>query len=121
MRGWIFQCLGSFCGVGNSIKFSFAKLYTITRMDMAANFTIGVWVEVVATVGVGTAGIEFTGVVGVGVVGMGWVITLTLYLLFTGDLVLLFLSAILGPGIFLVKGLMLWEGVIVLGCNWVWG
>ena len=37
----------------------------------------GLWVETVATVGVGA--VEFTGVAGVWVVGMGWVITLTLY------------------------------------------
>ena len=50
---------------------------------------------------------------------MGWAITLTFYLLKTGALVLLFLSAILGPGVFLVKGLLLWEGVLLLGCDWV--
>ena len=72
----------------------------------------------VATVGVGTAGIEFTGAVGV--VGKGWAITLTLYLLFTSALALLFFSAILGTRAFLVKEL-LWEGMLVSGCNWGWG
>ena len=60
-------------------------------MDVAADFTTGIWVvEVeVATVGVGTAGgIEFLG--NVGMVGKGWAITLTWYLLFTGALALLF-------------------------------
>ena len=66
-------------------------------------------------------GVEFTGAIGIGVVGMGWVITLTLYLLFAGSLVLLFLLHILGPGALLVKGLLLWEGALVLGCAWVWG
>ena len=84
-------------------------------------FTMGIWVEVVATVGVGTVGVKFTGTVGVGVVGMGWAITLTLYLPFAGVLVLLFISAILGPGVILAKGLLLWEEALVLGCDWVWG
>ena len=90
-------------------------------MDMAADFIMGIWVEVVATVGLGTVGVEFTGVIGVGVVGMTWAITLTLYLLFTGALVLLILSAILGPGVFLVNGLLLCEGALLFGCDWVWG
>ena len=30
-------------------------------MDMAADFTMGVWVEVVATVAIGTFWVEFTG------------------------------------------------------------
>ena len=59
-------------------------------MDVAVDFTMGIWVEVVATVGIGTVGVEFTGAVGIGVVGMGWAITLTLYLLLAGTLVLLF-------------------------------
>ena len=53
----------------------------------------------------------------VGVVGKGWEITLTLYLLFTGTLVLLFFSANFGPGAFLVKELLFWKGVLVCGCN----
>ena len=40
-------------------------------MDAAADFTMGIMVEVVATVGVGTFGVEFTGVVGIGMVGIG--------------------------------------------------
>ena len=90
-------------------------------MDMAADINMGIWVEVVATVGVGTVGVEFTGAVGVGVVGMDWAITLTLYLLLVSTLVLLFLSFILGPGALLVMGLLLWGGVLMLGCSWVWG
>ena len=100
--------------------FPFAKLYTITGMDMAEDFTMGVWVEVVATVWVDTVGVEFTGTVGVGVVGMGWAITLTLYLLLVSTLVLLFFSFILGPGAFLVMGLLFWGGALVLGWSWVW-
>ena len=73
-------------------------------MDVDADFTMGVWMEVVATVGVGTVGVKFTGAVGVGVVAMGWAITLTLYLLFAGTLVFLFLSAILVLGFFLLRG-----------------
>ena len=60
-------------------------------MDVAADFTMGIWVDAVevATVGVGAAGgIGFMGAVGVGVAGKGWAITLTLYLPFTGALVL---------------------------------
>ena len=88
-------------------------------MDVAADFTMGVWVVAVevATVGVGTAGIEFTDTVGV--VGKGWAIALTLYLLFTSALALLFFYAIWGTRVFLVKKL-LWEGVLVCGCNWGW-
>ena len=56
----------------------------------------------------------------IGVVGKGWTITLTLYLLFAGTLVLLFFSAILGPGVFLVMELLFWEGVLVGGCDLVW-
>ena len=56
----------------------------------------------------------------VGVVGKGLAITLTLYLLFTGALALLFLSAFLGTKAFPVEEL-LWEGVVMCGCYWVWG
>ena len=70
--------------------------------------------------GVGAAdGIGFVGKVEVGVVGKGWAITLTLYLLFTGALVLFF-SAFLGTRVFLIKEL-LWEGVLVCNCDWGWG
>ena len=72
---------------------------------MAADFTSGIWVEVVATVGAGTIGVKFTGVVGARVVGTGWVITLTLYLLLADTLVLFF-SFILGPKAFLVMGVL---------------
>ena len=50
---------------------------------------------------------------------MGWAVTLTLSLLFTGALVALFFSAILGPGVFLAKELLSWEGALACGCNWV--
>ena len=41
-------------------------------MDSAVDLTTGIWVEVVATVGVGV--VEFTATVRVGVVGMDWAI-----------------------------------------------
>ena len=83
-------------------------------MDMAANLTIGIWVEVVATVGVGA--VEFTGEVGVGVIVMGWVITVTLYFLLA-SMVLLFLSLVLGLGAFSGHGV-----VILRRCTgaWLW-
>ena len=77
----IFLNLGPSCGVGSSFKFSFAKLYTVTRMDMAADFTMGIWLDAVDVAAVGV-GIGFTGTDVVGIVGEGWEITLTLYLLF---------------------------------------
>ena len=86
-------------------------------MDMAADFTMGICVEVVATVGVGTVWVKFTGAIGVGVVGMGWAITLTLYFLFAGTLILLFFSDILGPGALLVTELVFWGGALVCGCD----
>ena len=102
------------------MNFPCAKLYTVTGMDVAVDFTTGIWVDVVdvATVGVGFG---FMGTAVLEVVGKGSENTLTLYLLFTGTLVLLFFSAIMGPGIFLVKELLFWEGVLVHGCDWVWG
>ena len=90
-------------------------------MDVAADFTMGIWVVAVEvdTVGAGTAGvIGFTGKVGV--VGKGWMITLTMYLLFTNALALLLFSTFFSTGVFLVKEL-LWEGVLVHGCNWGYG
>ena len=68
------------------------------------DFTIGVCVLTVATMGVG--------VVEVGVEGVVWVTTLTLYLLLA-IMVFLFLSGtyVLGPGDFLTLGLLLgWAG-----------
>ena len=44
-------------------------------MNVVADLVTGIWVEVVATVGVGA--VEFTEAVGVGMVGMGWASTLT--------------------------------------------
>ena len=92
-------------------------------MDVAADFTTSIWVVAVevATMGVVTAGgIGFMGKVEVGVAGKGQMITLTLYLLFTGALTLLFFSAFLDTRVFHIKEL-LWEGVLVHGCNWGWG
>ena len=82
---------------------------------MAVDFTMAIWVETVATVGVGA--VEFTGVVGVGVLGLGWAIALTLYLLLVRMVLLLSLN--LGFGAFLVMGLLFWGGPLVLGCSWV--
>ena len=88
---------------------------------MAADFTMGIWVEVVATVGVCAIGVEFTGTVGVGVVGMGWAITFTLYLPLAGTLVLLLFHSSWVLGLFWSWGCYLWRGALVLGCGWVWG
>ena len=74
-----------------------AKLYRIIGMDVAGDFTMDVWVDVLDVVDAGV-GIEFTGADVVGVVGKGWAITITLYLVFTGTLVLLFISIILVLG-----------------------
>ena len=79
-----------------------AKLYTVTRMDVEADNIIGIWVDVVKLITVGV-GIGLMRADVVGVIGKGWAITLTLYLHFACTLVLLFFSAILGPGVFLVK------------------
>ena len=91
-------------GQGIPSIFPCAKLYTVSGMDVGADFTIGVWVVAVemAAMGVGSSGrIGFMGKVGV--TGIGWAITLTLYLLFTGTLPLLFFSAFLDTKVFLVK------------------
>ena len=58
-------------GCQTSVNCSVANLYTVTSIDAAADLTIGVWVEAVATVGLGA--------VGAVVVGTGWARTLTLY------------------------------------------
>ena len=80
-------------------------MYTITGIDAVADLTTAVWVEAVATVGI--SAVEFTGAVGAGVVGMGWLSTITLCLLLAG-MVLLLMSLFLGPGSFLVMGLVFW-------------
>ena len=75
-------------------------------MDVAADFTTGIWVVAVevATVGVGLAGgIGFMR--RVGLAGIGWAITLTLYLIFTGALALLFFSTFLGTKVFPCQGI----------------
>ena len=95
-----------------------AKLYTVTAMDVAADFATGIWVVAVevATVRVGTAGgIGFMGKMGLAVIG--WVITLTLKLLLAGSLALLFFSAFLGAGIFLGKEFVLGKNTLV--CGWL--
>ena len=74
-------------------------------MDTAVDLTAGIWVEEVATVGVGP--------VGIGVVGVGWASNLTLHLLLV-SIVLLLLSFILGLVVFLFVG-----DALVLGCGWV--
>ena len=91
-------------------------------MDMATDFTTGILAVVVevATVGVGSiGGIGFADKICL--VGIGWVITLTLYLLFTGALALLLLSTFLGSKVFLVEEFLLWERALVHGCDWGWG
>ena len=92
---------------------------------MAADFTMGIWVDTLDVAAVGV-GIGFTGTYVVWVVGKGWAITLTLYLLFAVILILIFFSVILGPGAFLVNGLLFGEEcwcVVVIGFGvgaWVW-
>ena len=46
-------------------------------MDVAVDLVTGVWVQIVATAGVGA--VEFTGAVGMVVVDTGWARTLTLH------------------------------------------
>ena len=79
-------------------------------MDATVDLSTGIWVEVVPTVGVGAVGIRLEGI--------GWVNTLTLYLLLA-SMVLFLLSLVLGPGAFLVMGLLFLGGALVLGCGWV--
>ena len=90
------------CRIGDFLELPWAKLYTVTGMDVAAAFATGIWVVTVevVTVGVGSAGrMQFMGKVGL--VGIGWAIILTLNLLFTSALAFLFLSVFLGVGVFL--------------------
>ena len=104
-------------GCGTSANCPVANLYTITGMDAVVDLVTGVWVEVGATVGVGA--VEFTGAAGVLVTG--WASTLTLYLLLAST-VLFLLSLALGPGAFLIMGLVLgWVGHSWVCCDWVWG
>ena len=104
-------------GYGTSANFPVANFYMVTSIDSVVDLTTGVWVETVATRGAGA--------VEVGVEGIGWMSTLTLYLLLA-SMFLFLLSLALGPGAFLVMGLVFWEQVLVLGCgwvgcSWVWG
>ena len=97
-------------GFGIPLNLSWARLYTITGMNVAADLVTGLWVVAVelVAVGVGSTGrIGFTGKVGL--MGIGWAITLILNLLFTGTLVLLFCSAFLGVGAFLGEESVLGE------------
>ena len=91
-------------------------------MDVAADFITGIWAVAVevATAGAGSVGgIGFMGEVWLE--GISWAITLTLYLPFTGALALLFFPNFLGTKVFLVKEFLSWEGMLVHGCNLVWG
>ena len=83
--------MGLSCGMGIPSNLPCARLYTVTGIDVAADFATGIWVVavVLTTLGLGSAG-------GVGLVGIGWAITLTLNLLFTGALALFFLLCLLG-------------------------
>ena len=113
---------GAFLWGKGFLQISLVPNYIVTGMDVADDFTTGIWVVTVkvATVGVGTAG--STGFMGeVRVAGKGWAITLTFYLLFTGALALLFWSTFLGTKAFLVEEFLSWEGVLVHGCNCGWG
>ena len=77
-----------------------------------------VWVVtmLVATVGVGS--VDKVGLADkVGLVGVGCAITLTLYLLFTGTLALLFFSAFLGIGVLLGEEFLSGENMLV--CSWL--
>ena len=88
-------------GYGISAKCPVANLYTIIGIDATADHTIGIWVEAVATVGVGAVGVVVVGTVGV---GTGWARTLALCPLLA-IMVLFLLSLALVPGAFLVIGL----------------
>ena len=75
-----------------------------------ADLVTDIWMEVVATVGVGE--------VGGGMEGIDWASTITVYLLLA-SMVLLLLSLTMGPRAFLVMGLVFWGWALVLGCDWV--
>ena len=94
---------GLVVGHGTSANCPVANLYTVTSIDVAVDLVSGIWVEVVATVGVGAA--EFTGVVGLVVVDTGWARTLTLYPLLAITV------------LFLLSGIFFW----VLGLSYPWG
>ena len=86
-------------------------------MNVVMDLVTGVWVEVVATMEAGA--VEFTGAVGM--LGAGWASTLTLYFLLV-SMVFFLLSLALGPGAFLIKGLVLgWVGLSWVCCGWVSG
>ena len=97
-------------GCGTSARCPVANLYIVTSIDAAADLTTGVWVEAVATVGLGAVGIV--------VIGTGWARTLTLYPLLV-SMVLFLLSLALCPGTFLAIGLEFWVWALVFGCGWV--
>ena len=75
-------------------------------MGVAVGLVTGIWVEVVAAVGVGA--VDCTGVVGM--VVKGWASTLTLYLLLV-SMFLFLLSLALGHWGFLIMGLVLGWGI----------
>ena len=87
-------------------------------MDVAVDLTPGIWVEAVATVGVGAGGVV--------VVGTVWARTLSLYPILV-IMVFFLLSLALGPGAFLIMGLVLgwvghgWVCCSWVCCGWVWG
>ena len=112
---------GLVVGHGTSANCPVAELYTITSIDVTMDLVTDIWVEVVATVGVGA--VELTGAVEVVVIGTGWARTLTLYPLLA-IMVLFLLSGtfVLGPGAFLTMGLGLgWAGHGWVCCDWVGG
>ena len=80
------------------------------------DFVTGICVEVVATVGVGA--VDCTGAIVV--VDAGWASPITLYLLLVSTVFFL-LSLTLGPGAFLIMGLVLGlAGCDWVCCGWVW-
>ena len=115
---------GLLVGHGTSANCPVANSYTITGIDVAVDLVTGIWVQLVATVGIGAA--EFTGAVGVVIVGTGWARTLTMYPLLVIT-VLFLLSLGFGAGAFQTMGLVLgWvgHGWVCCGwdcCGWVWG
>ena len=126
MEGWScelkeFPLSGVFL-VGRELHqiFPFAKLYTITGMVMAADFTTAIWVEVVATVG----GRHSLGQIHWHSWSWGGKYALDNYPYFISsfgghsDSSLLFIH--LGSWGFSSHGLLFWGGMQVLGCVWVW-
>ena len=104
------------------LNLPWAKLYTVTGIDvavMAADFATGIWVVAIAvtTFGVGSLG-KLGFMDNFGLVGIGCAITLTLNLLFTGTLALFFFSTFLGTRVFHGEEFLLGKKVMVCGCGW---